>query len=356
MRFLIPLLFCLSLGAQALPVSGSGPVEVPFEFVKVVHQPPAPAYPALARLARIQGTVVVELVVGGDGIPTQARALEGPAQLRATAEEYALAWKFSPRVKDGQPVPYRFKLTMPFLLKGGVANPRRQAVLQVEVDAPGLEFDPERLLKRAEDSLLLLDVAPVEAAKADPAKTSSAAIDLKVTRQGPEFYFCEASLRVSLMKDLMFATNVPGQPPQVWYKRLACGHRGKTGLTQTLAMLIDRVLISHFSADRTLRYASPAEKARSGVPAGSTFTPPSIRDQPSAPASPPEARSKGVQGNVKVDVTLDPQGRPVRIWMVSGPPELEAAALAYALAVTYEPARVDGVAWQGQILLTVPFT
>lgn len=92
-------------------------VDFDFSQIKVKYQPPPPPYPPLAKIAKIQGTVVVEIIVGTDGIPTKATALEGPPQLRATAEQYALAWKFEPAMMNGAPQTARFKLTMPFRLK-----------------------------------------------------------------------------------------------------------------------------------------------------------------------------------------------------------------------------------------------
>lgn len=92
-------------------------VDFDFSQMKEKYRPPAPAYPPLARIARIQGTVVVEIVVGPDGIPISAKAIEGPAQLRKTAEDYAMQWKFEPALLNGVPQTARFKLTMPFHLR-----------------------------------------------------------------------------------------------------------------------------------------------------------------------------------------------------------------------------------------------
>lgn len=85
--------------------------------VKVRFQPEAPAYPPDAKAKRIQGTVVVELVIDENGIPVRARATKGPQPLRSTAVAYALGWRFEPVLAGGKPVPARFKLTMPFRLR-----------------------------------------------------------------------------------------------------------------------------------------------------------------------------------------------------------------------------------------------
>ena len=106
-------------GAMAVAGSGNGQrvVDIDFSQMKVKYQPPPPAYPPLAKIARIQGTVVVEIIVGTDGIPTSAHAVEGPPQLRAVAESYAMGWKFEPAMLNGSPQAARFKLTMPFKLR-----------------------------------------------------------------------------------------------------------------------------------------------------------------------------------------------------------------------------------------------
>ena len=98
------------------PDSGKGGL-VDFSQLKVKYQPPAPPYPALAKIAKIQGTVVVEVFIGSDGIPTSAVSKEGPPQLRPSAEGYAMQWRFEPAFLNGKPVPARFRLTIPFRLR-----------------------------------------------------------------------------------------------------------------------------------------------------------------------------------------------------------------------------------------------
>ncbi len=119
-------------GTGGGPGTGSGPggpgagetaggrgqvVDLPFSLVQVKEQPPPPDYPPLARSAGIQGTVIVEVLVGADGIPMSVRALSGPYALRATAEAYARAMKFKPHLENGKPTAARFQLDMPFRLK-----------------------------------------------------------------------------------------------------------------------------------------------------------------------------------------------------------------------------------------------
>ncbi|MBI4912842.1 MAG: TonB family protein [Acidobacteria bacterium] len=106
-------------GTQSVMGAASQTRVVDFDFsqIKIKVQPPAPPYPAMARIAKIQGTVVVEIVVGTDGVPVSAKAVDGPPQLRPTAESYAMQWRFEPAMLNGVPQNARLKLTMPFKLR-----------------------------------------------------------------------------------------------------------------------------------------------------------------------------------------------------------------------------------------------
>lgn len=97
--------------------SGGKIVDFDFNEIKIKYQPPAPPYPAIAKIARVQGTVVVQITIDPHGVPTKATAIEGPPQLRPTAEQYAMKWRFEPAMLNGVAQYGRFTLTMPFRLR-----------------------------------------------------------------------------------------------------------------------------------------------------------------------------------------------------------------------------------------------
>ena len=121
------LLLAATLGAATLSArvsdtpkaeaAASDPVDMDFKQIRVKHQPDAPAYPPEAKAQRIQGTVVVVLIIDRQGKVQQAKALSGPEELHACAVGYAKAWEFEPTTVKGKPVSARFKLTMPFRLR-----------------------------------------------------------------------------------------------------------------------------------------------------------------------------------------------------------------------------------------------
>lgn len=65
---------------------------------------PKPPYPAIAKAAFAQGTVVVRLVVNEQGDVVWARAVSGHPLLRAVAVAAAREAKFTPTLLDGKPV------------------------------------------------------------------------------------------------------------------------------------------------------------------------------------------------------------------------------------------------------------
>jgi TonB family protein len=63
-----------------------------------------PAYPQLAKAARVSGTVVVEVMVNEQGNVVDAHALSGHPLLQQAAVQAARGWKFAPTRINGEPV------------------------------------------------------------------------------------------------------------------------------------------------------------------------------------------------------------------------------------------------------------
>lgn len=63
-----------------------------------------PAYPPLAKVARVSGAVVVEVTVDEEGKVISARAISGHPLLKDSAVNAARAWEFTPTMLSGTPV------------------------------------------------------------------------------------------------------------------------------------------------------------------------------------------------------------------------------------------------------------
>ena len=85
--------------------SADGATSVPpARFYARAKERPLPAYPPIAKAARVSGTVVVELLVSTSGEALCARAVSGHALLRKAAADAALKWKFEPGDSSGHAV------------------------------------------------------------------------------------------------------------------------------------------------------------------------------------------------------------------------------------------------------------
>ncbi len=79
----------------------------------VIHKAPA-MYPPLARQARIEGLVVLSIVVDEKGNVQDVRAISGPALLARSAEDALRHWRFKPIMVDGKPTQVESKVSMNF--------------------------------------------------------------------------------------------------------------------------------------------------------------------------------------------------------------------------------------------------
>jgi TonB family protein len=79
-------------------------------------QPPA-SYPALAQHMNVQGSVVLQAVIGVDGIIQDLHVLSGPAILAAAAQQAVREWRFKPVLQNGQPVETKANIVVNFTIR-----------------------------------------------------------------------------------------------------------------------------------------------------------------------------------------------------------------------------------------------
>jgi len=79
----------------------------------------APQYPTLARQARIQGTVVLQAVIGKDGTVQNLRVLNGHPMLVRAAMDAVRQWRYKPYYLNGEPVEVDTQINVNFTLSGG---------------------------------------------------------------------------------------------------------------------------------------------------------------------------------------------------------------------------------------------
>lgn len=80
-----------------MPEEKAPKVQVPADDMQklLIHRVD-PEYPAAARQDRVQGVILLDVVVGKDGSVTETRALNGPEVLARAAMDAVRWWKFEP--------------------------------------------------------------------------------------------------------------------------------------------------------------------------------------------------------------------------------------------------------------------
>ena len=78
-----------------------------------------PAYPPLARQARIQGSVLLQAEISKDGTIQNLRLISGHPMLAPAAIEAVKQWRYKPYILNGEPVEVETQITVNFTLSGG---------------------------------------------------------------------------------------------------------------------------------------------------------------------------------------------------------------------------------------------
>lgn len=84
----------------------------------LIHQV-KPNYPPLARQARIQGSVVLQAVIGKDGTIQNLKVVSGHPMLAPAALEAVKQWRYKPYFLNGEPVEVDTTINVNFTLAGG---------------------------------------------------------------------------------------------------------------------------------------------------------------------------------------------------------------------------------------------
>jgi len=78
---------------------------------------PRASYPLLAQHMNVQGSVVLQAIIGADGVIQNLHVLSGPAILASAAQQAVREWRFKPILQNGKPVESKAKITVNFTIK-----------------------------------------------------------------------------------------------------------------------------------------------------------------------------------------------------------------------------------------------
>jgi protein TonB len=75
-----------------------------------------PAYPDVAKQARVQGVIVLECLITAEGDVGRVTVLRGIPLLSQAAIDAVRQWRYAPTVVEGRPVPVILTVTVNFRL------------------------------------------------------------------------------------------------------------------------------------------------------------------------------------------------------------------------------------------------
>jgi TonB family protein len=77
---------------------------------------PVPKYPVEAKKARIQGTVVLNAVIGKDGNVEELKVESGPKELQQSALDAVRQWTYKPYLLNGEPIEVKTTINVTYTL------------------------------------------------------------------------------------------------------------------------------------------------------------------------------------------------------------------------------------------------
>ena len=86
------------------------------DAAQVVSRPVEPDYPLLAKQMKVQGSVVLQALIGRDGNIEDLHVVSGPAILSSAAMQAVKQWRFRPYYLSGEPVETQARITVNFTI------------------------------------------------------------------------------------------------------------------------------------------------------------------------------------------------------------------------------------------------
>jgi protein TonB len=104
------------------PVEGAVPSDEPLVISGEIRKPirvkeVRPDYPEHARRARLEGDVVLEVVVDREGEVESVRVLSGNEIFRRSAVEAVRRWRYRPALQNGTPVKVVMSVIVEFRIR-----------------------------------------------------------------------------------------------------------------------------------------------------------------------------------------------------------------------------------------------
>jgi TonB family protein len=107
----------ITASAATLPTNAAESERLSTGVAPELRQAVDATYPLLGQHSSVQGSVVLQAVVGVDGRIEDLRVLSGPAILTTAAQQAVRQWRFKPFLQNGQAVETKARITVNFSIR-----------------------------------------------------------------------------------------------------------------------------------------------------------------------------------------------------------------------------------------------
>jgi TonB family protein len=107
----------VELTRPAQLTTNSAPATNAAELERMSADVQQPSYPLLAQHMNVQGSVILQAIIGADGVIQDLHVLSGPGILASAAQDAVREWRFKPIVENGHAVETKAKITVNFTIK-----------------------------------------------------------------------------------------------------------------------------------------------------------------------------------------------------------------------------------------------
>ena len=91
-------------------------VQMSSDTAEIVSRPVKPGYPLLARQMKVQGSVILQALIGRNGLIQDLRVVSGPPILASAAQEAVKQWHFKPHYQGAEAVETQARITVNFTI------------------------------------------------------------------------------------------------------------------------------------------------------------------------------------------------------------------------------------------------
>lgn len=304
LRTIIIVTAIVPLAAQTPP---NHPEVVDSGSLKLLHRSGL-VYPREARAKHIEGTIVLDVAVNEEGLVTDARVLSGPEELRKAALQNVLNWHY--------------------------ARPEAPTHVQVRLDFQAPASRPKRALP----------LGIIKAFENDGSSLPAAVWDNLLARLKPlegQQSTSEIAAQISDIVDTV-------EPHAV------LTYRADEGRNITIALRLEGVGAPG-APGSVSPAAFPSTEGMMRIRVGGLVMAAKLIQNP-PPVYPPLAKQARIQGVVRLEALVGPEGEVKALRVVNGHPLLTQAALEAVRQWTYQPTLLNGKPVEVQTTVDVNFT